>query len=86
MHLLVFSALLAPAKVRDKTSELREPEEVVASELINGADGTTIFLQTHSDLAETSLILDGLLALGSLVILPSVWSAAVLDNLVCGYH
>lgn len=55
-------------------------------ELVNRADGTNTFLQTQFDLAETLLVLDGFLALGLLVILSSVWSAANLDNLVCGDH
>lgn len=55
-------------------------------EVINGVDRTATFLQTHFDLAETLLILDGFLALGILVIFSSVWSAANLDNLVRSDH
>lgn len=49
-------------------------------------DRTATFLQTHFDLVETLLILDGFLALGILVIFSSVWSAANLDNLVRSDH
>lgn len=59
MHLLLFSALFTPAKVRvippfdrDKSLELRECDGVVADKLINGAGGTSVCLQTHFDLGE----------------------------------
>lgn len=59
MHLLLISALFTPAKVRvhppvdrGKSLELRELNRVVADELINEADGTSLCVQTHFDLAE----------------------------------
>lgn len=59
MHLLFISALFTPAKVRvlppfdrGKSLELRELNRVVADELINEADGTSLCVQTHFDLAE----------------------------------
>lgn len=92
MHLLLISALFTPAKVRvlppvdrGKSLELRELNRVVADELINEADGTVcvfkLILILQRDLARSRWIPSP-----RVLILSSVWSAANLDNLVCGYH